>query len=208
MRRVPNFLVVPLLLVAALAACGGDDDDATGQQSVASATTVDAIAATTTTAPAAAAEPVPGATASSATPSAPTPTADSSDGGAPSCPDATDVSAAYGAEVEFDEADAMTGAIGLVFCPYTEVIGPGTTDAFGGAPIPDDFSITLTDQNPVIPGDGSATSLDGLGEMATWSEIVGELAVWTGERGVIVSMTFPPPGDYQATAIALARLVV
>jgi hypothetical protein len=209
MRTVRN-LVLSSLVILALGACGGGDDtgDATTSPTATtgSSPAVATSGATSATPPLTAAdassggEPVTSAPAAATATAAPT----SSD---TACPDSAAVSTAYGAEVELDEAAAMTGAIGLVFCPYTEVIGPGATNSFGQEAFPDDFSITLTDQNPVEPGE-SGDEVAGVGESATWSEASGELVVWTGERGVIVSMTYPPPGDHLATAIAVAQLAM
>lgn len=181
--RLPVVCAVAALIAAG---CGGDDDDDT---------------------PAAATEegnPTAGQTSSDSpadTTSAPLTDASAGDGAGEAataaqpgeCPSAEAVSAAWGAAFELDEANATTGAIGLVFCPYEEVIAPGTTDQFGDEPLGEFFSITLTAQNPVMD-DPTADRVDGLGEAGTWHDGAGELSVWTGERGVIVSVTFPPDG--------------
>ena len=121
------------------------------------------------------------------------------------CPEAADLAPLYGNELALLGDQAMTGAVGLVFCPYTEVLAPGTTNAFGGEQIPDEFSITFTDQNIVVPGDGE--EIPGLGEAASWSG--SDLSVWTGEQGLIVSIVFDPPaGDAKTVSIAIAQQVL
>jgi hypothetical protein len=126
--------------------------------------------------------------------------------GSADCPPADAVSAVWGADMALDEESAMTGAIGLVFCPYEEVIAPGTTDQFGMEPLGDFFSITLTDQNVVDPEFGG-DPVEGIGEQASWGGSM--LSVWTGERGLIVDVTFPPEGrDAFEVAAALAGVVL
>jgi hypothetical protein len=190
--RTTRLLAGSLLLAGSvLAACGDDDSDeaSTSQPSSGSATTVS---------PATAAD------------EAAADNADAPDGagaGVTECPDASELAPLYGAELELDEAAAMTGAIGLVFCPYLEVLAPGATNAFGGEEIPDEFSLTFTDQNIVVPG-GGEEEVSGVGEAALWSEVTG-LSVWTGEQGLIVSLVFPPPaGDAKTVSIAIAEHVL
>jgi hypothetical protein len=135
-------------------------------------------------------------------------------GGAPSavelgdCPAADAVSSAWGRAFALDESAAMTGAIGLVFCPYVEVIAPGTTDQWGLEPSGEFFSITMTNQDPVID-DPTADRVEGLGEGGTWHPGAGELAVWSDGRGVIVSVPFTPDDiDAFQLATALAGLTL
>jgi hypothetical protein len=124
------------------------------------------------------------------------------------CPPDDAVSAAWGLPFELDEAGATTGAIGLVFCPYDEVIAPGTTDQWGMEPVGEFFSITMTNQDPVI-ADPTAESVDGLGERANWYPGAGELSVWADGRGVIVSVPFTPEGtDDFRLATSLAGLAL
>ena len=114
----------------------------------------------------------------------------------------------YGSEVTFDEASAMTGAIGLLFCPYIEVVAPGTTNNFGVEPVPDEFSLTFTNQNIAVDDGGGGEEVPGIGQAALWNESTG-LSVWTGKQGLIVSIIFPPPaGDAKAVAIAIAQRVL
>ena len=208
--RTTTLLTSGLLLASSvLAACGGDSDESTTTQPAAesAAASTPAAAATDTTD----AEPVvteaPASTAGWAAATQPAATAGAADAGVTECPDAAEIGPLYGAEVELDEAAAMTGAIGLVFCPYVEVVAPGTTSAFGLEPIPDEFSLTFTNQN-VVMSDGSEEEVAGVGEAASWNEFTG-LSVWTGERGLIVSITFEPPaGDAKSVAIAIAQQVL
>ena len=86
-------------------------------------------------------------------------------------PDAAELAPLYGAELELDEAAAMTGAIGLCSA-LLEVLAPGATNALGGEEIPDEFSMTFTDQNIVVPGGGKRRS-PAVGEAALWSEVTG-----------------------------------
>ena len=123
------------------------------------------------------------------------------------CPAADAVSGVWGAEVALDEESAMTGAVGLVFCPYEEVIAPGTTDEWGMEPLGDFFSITFTDQNVGDPEINGGDPVEGIGEQANWNGSV--LSAWTGERGIIVDVTFPPEGrDAFEVAVALAGLAL
>ena len=122
------------------------------------------------------------------------------------CPDAAELGPIYGSELTLIEDQAMTGAVGLVFCPYAEVLAPGSTNAFGGEAIADEFSITFTDQNIVVP-EGEAEEIPGLGEAAVWNG--NELAVWTGDQGMIVSIVFDPPAsDVKTVSIAIAQQVL
>jgi hypothetical protein len=130
-------------------------------------------------------------------------TAPGSDG----CPSAAVVSAAYGAEVALVEASGGTGANGLVFCPYAEVLAPQATDAFGTPAIPNEFSITFTNLNVLDGGDVTGEEIPGLGEQAIWSESE-ELNIWTGSRSVIVSGSFAADADSRAIAIAIAKSVL
>lgn len=124
------------------------------------------------------------------------------------CPPADAVSGAWGLPFELDEESAMTGAVGLVFCPYQEVIAPGTTDQWGVEPSGEFFSITMTDQDPVI-ADPTADQVQGLGERGTWYPVAGELSVWSNGRGAIVSIPFSPEGvDAFQLAAALAGLAL
>lgn len=123
------------------------------------------------------------------------------------CPPADAVSSVWGTEVALDEETASTGAIGLVFCPYEEVIAPGTTDQWGMEPLGDFFSITFTDQNVGDPDVNGGDPVEGIGEQANWNGSV--LSVWTGEQGVIVDVTFPPDGgDAFEVAAALVGLAL
>ncbi len=198
------------LLVAGslLAACGGDDDsdDAASTEPASESTEGPATEAPATAAPATAtgaADATPGDT------DAPVATAGAATA-APAgdrftdCPDAAELAPLYGSELRFLEDQAMTGAVGLVFCPYVEVPAPGTTNAFGGEPIPDEFSITFTDQNIVVD---EGEDIPGLGDAAVWNG--NELAVWTGDQGMIVSIVFDPPaGDVKTVSIAIAQQVL
>lgn len=194
------------LLVAGslLAACGDDDDSDEG------AAPTEPAAESTDASPAATAAPATEADATDAAPAAtdapaatePAATAAPAGDGVTDCPDAAEIAPVYGSELTLVADQAMTGAVGLVFCPYAEVLAPGTTDAFGGEPIPDEFSITFTDQNIVVPGEGE--EIPGLGEAASWSGT--DLGVWTGEQGIIVSIVFDPPaGDAKTVSIAIAE---
>jgi hypothetical protein len=88
------------------------------------------------------------------------------------------------------------------------VIAPGTTDQWGVEPIGEFFSITMTDQDPVI-ADPTADQVHGLGERGTWYPDAGELAVWSNDRGVIVSVPFTPDDvDAFELAAALAGLAL
>jgi hypothetical protein len=197
------------LLVAGslLAACGGDDDsdDAASTEPASESTEGPATEAPATAAPAAAT----GATDATPGTDAPVATAGAATA-APAgdrftdCPDAAELAPLYGSELRFLEDQAMTGAVGLVFCPYVEVPAPGTTNAFGGEPIPDEFSITFTDQNIVVD---EGEDIPGLGDAAVWNG--NELAVWTGDQGMIVSIVFDPPaGDVKTVSIAIAQQVL
>ncbi len=187
------------LLAASLliAACGGDSEESTASQTAAetaateSATTTDAPEVNATPAPAASAAPEPAA-----------------EGIVTECPDVTEIGPIYGSELTFDEANATSGAIGLLFCPYTEVVAPGTTNNFGVEPIPDEFSLTFTNQNIAVDDGGGGEEVPGIGEAALWNEFTG-LSVWTGQQGLIVSIAFPPPaGDAKTVAIAIAQHVL
>jgi hypothetical protein len=212
-----KLLTTLLLAGSVLAACGGDDDsdeaaatepssEAAANDSQASPTTLAPAPATTgpsaaTEAPAATNAPATAAPAATEAPA----TAAPAGGRFTDCPDAADLAPLYGSELQLEEDQAMTGAVGLVFCPYVEVLAPGTTNAFGGEKVPDEFSITFTDQNIVIPGEGE--DVPGLGEAASWSG--GSLGVWTGEQGMIVSIVFDTPaGDAKTVSIAIAQEVL
>jgi hypothetical protein len=145
---------------------------------------------------------------STAAPAAePSNTGDASAGEANDCPPADAVSGVWGAEMALDDESAMTGAVGLVFCPYEEVIAPGTTDQWGMEELGDFFSITFTDHNVGDPELNGGDPVEGIGEQANWSGSV--LSVWTGERGIIVDVTFPPEGrDAFDVATALAELAL
>ena len=120
----------------------------------------------------------------------------------------TEIGPIYGSELTFDEANATSGAIGLLFCPYIEVVAPGTTDNFGMEPIPEEFSLTFTNQNIAVDDGGGGEDVPGVGEAALWNEFTG-LSVWTGQQGLIVSIVFPPPGgDAKTVAIAIAQHVL
>lgn len=118
------------------------------------------------------------------------------------CPSAADVSVAFGAEMQLDEANASTGALGLMFCPYEEVLPPDTTDRIGMPVYPKTFSITFTNQDIVV-SDEFTEDVPGLGEKATWQES-GELDIWTGERGIIISSGL----ESRDSLIAVAQLLV
>jgi hypothetical protein len=181
-RRGAVIVVTTAACAAAVVGCGGDDDLdtlGTADQGTVAGTTDQAAA--------------------------PAGDAGASDSTGGECPDLVSVSAAYGAEMVFDEG-SMTGAAGLVFCPYEEVVSPDDTTGFGTQRMPDIVSVTLTDLD--ITAEPSGEALTGLGERAFWSEGAGELTVWTGERGVIVSMPFAPEtGDPRSIAVAIASLV-
>ena len=206
-RSTTTALITIVLVTGALAACGDDDDDsaesapATATQATETAAPENAAPATAgaiDTQPAVSPSPAtaPAAKAAAAT-SPPTASDDAT------CPEAANLAAAYGGEVALDEASAMTGAVGLVFCPYNQVLAPGTTnELYGYEAIPDSFSITFTDQD--ITAGAAGEPVEGLGEQAFWGG--DELSVWTGERGIIVSM-IDPPNDPKSTAIALAQAV-
>jgi hypothetical protein len=148
-----------------------------------------------------------GAMAESPAATEPTAAAGESASSSPDCPAADAVSAVWGAEVALDEEAATTGAVGLVFCPYEEVIAPGTTDQFGMEPLGDFFSITFTDHNVGDPEVNGGESVEGVGEQAAWGG--SQLGVWTGERGLIVDVTFPPEGgDGFEVAAALAGVAL
>jgi len=196
-----------VLVTCGLAACGDDDDEAAVSAPAATATQPTETAATETAAPATAGAIDTQPKASSAPTAAPaataafTPPPTASDDA--TCPEAATLAPAYGGEVALDEASAMTGAVGLVFCPYNQVLAPGTTnELYGYEAIPDSFSITFTDQD--ITAGAAGEPVEGLGEQAFWGG--DELSVWTGERGIIVSM-IDPPNDPKATAIALVQAV-
>jgi hypothetical protein len=207
MRSRTTFVAVGALFLAATSLLGCSSDASSGTPgttgTTGKGTTASSSASVETSATQASAATVP------ATESAPSQPAsgggDDGGGGDATCPDAASLAAAYGGEVELDAASAQTGAVGLVFCPYNEVLPPGATGAFGTEAIPDSFSITFTNQNITAAGAGG-DPVDGLGERALWSDI-GELSVWTGERGIIISL-ISPPGDAKATAIALAQAVL
>ncbi len=102
----------------------------------------------------------------------------------------------------------MSGAVGLLFCPYIEVVSPGTTNNFGMEPIPEEFSLTFTNQNIAVDDGGGGEEVPGVGEAALWNEFTG-LSVWTGQQGLIVSIVFPPPaGEAKTVAIAIAQHVL
>jgi hypothetical protein len=128
-------------------------------------------------------------------------------GGTTECPPADAVSSVWGTEMALDADTATTGAVGLVFCPYEEVIAPGTTDQWGMEPLGDFFSITFTDHNVGDPEVNGGDPVEGIGEQANWNGSA--LSVWTGARGVIVDVTFPPEGgDALEVAAALAGLAL
>jgi hypothetical protein len=198
-----GLLVTSLLLVAGLllAACGGDAEESTATQPVAG--TAAELSATAASAPDTAAT----TGADDATDVAATP-APAADGIVTECPDVAEIAPLYGSELTFDEANATSGAIGLLFCPYTEVVAPGTTNNFGLEPIPEEFSLTFTNQNIAVDDGGGGEEVPGLGEAALWNEFTG-LSVWTGQQGLIVSIVFPPPGgDAKTVAIAIAQHVL
>ena len=207
-------LAVWVATALVVAACGGGDDTATPTSPPLPGSDASAEAPTPTSAVPPSGESAPDLpTEATGEPSSGQPASDDASGTGSAaqpreCPPADAVSAAWGKPIELDEPNATTGAIGLVFCPYQEVVAPGTTDQWGLEPIGDFFSITMTDQNVVID-DPTADRVDGLGEQGTWHAGAGELSVWTGDRGVIVSVTFPPDGvDAFALAAALAGLAL
>jgi hypothetical protein len=121
--------------------------------------------------------------------------ADASAAATTECPPADAVSAVWGTEVAIDQEMATTGAVGLVFCPYEAVIGG------------DFFSITFTDHNVGDPELNGGEPVEGVGEQAQWGG--SSLGVWTGERGLIVDVTFPPEGrDAFEVATALAAVAL
>ena len=188
-----------------LAACGSDSEESTATESVAETAAADSA---TATGPAATATSAPDIAAPSNAPPATAAPAPSAEGVVTECPDVTEIGPIYGSELTFDEANAMTGAIGLVFCPYIEVVAPGTTNNFGMEPIPEEFSLTFTNQNIAVDDGGGGEVVSGVGEAALWNEFTG-LSVWTGQQGLIVSIVFPPPaGDAKTVAIAIAKHVL
>jgi hypothetical protein len=200
-KSLASGLLVTSLL---LAACGGDAEESTATQPAAGTAAVPS--ATAERAPGTAA-PTDATDATDATDStaAPAPAVDSI---VTECPDVAEIAPIYGSELTFDDANATSGAIGLLFCPYTEVVAPGTTNNFGLEPIPEEFSLTFTNQNIAVDDGGGGEEVPGLGEAALWNEFTG-LSVWTGQQGLIVSIVFPPPGgDAKTVAIAIAQHVL
>ena len=186
-------LVLIAASIASLTGCGGGGDDDAG------ASPADAAEATSDAAADSVSSTAAGAAAVD-TPAGGTGVATGAQG--TECPDDTVISGAYGGEVDLDENGSTTGAVGIIYCQYTEVLAPGTTDpAFGGEAYPDTFSITYTVYDTAV-GDNGQEAVDGAGERAFWGGT--ELVVWTGERGIIVSMQ-DPPNDPKVTAIALAQ---
>jgi hypothetical protein len=211
--RMARVAVVCAVLAVLAPACGGDDDAATPAVSPPAGT--DQTSSTTAGSPA-----TSDSAAASTDPPEASPVTETADGsaeatagggggaGSGECPSGAAVSAPWGRTFELDEANATTGAIGLVFCPYTEVIAPGTTDQWGLEPIGEFFSITMTDQDPVID-DPTVDVVEGLGERGTWRAGAGELAVWADGRGTIISLPFTPEGvDPFSLATALAGLAL
>lgn len=206
MRTTKIFTNVLLAAGLLLAACGSDSEESTATQSA--AVTAAADSATATGPAAATATSAPDIVAPSNAPPATAAPAPSAEGIVTECPDVTEIGPIYGSELTFDEANAMTGAIGLVFCPYIEVVAPGTTNNFGMEPTPEEFSLTFTNQNIAVDDGGGGEEVPGLGEAALWNEFTG-LSVWTGQQGLIVAIVSPPPaGDAKAVAIAIARHVL
>lgn len=209
--RTTKILASGLLVAGSvLAACGGDDDDSAATQPVAETAPAPTTGATGATATTDATEsPAADTPATTATPAATEPAQPpAADGLVTECPDVAELAPIYGSELVFDEANATTGAIGLVFCPYIEVVAPGTTNNFGMEPIPDEFSLTFTNQNIAVDDGGGSEVVPGVGEAALWNEFTG-LSVWTGQQGLIVSIVFPPPaGDPKTVAIAIAQHVL
>ena len=207
-ERMARVAVGCVALAALGVSCGGDDDTAAPAPPISDAT-AGAPSASPPAAPGSDAAPEGDAAAPAAESDA-APEADAAPAASEplDCPPAEAVSAAWGVPFELDEEAATTGAIGLVFCPYVEVIGPGTTDEWGMEPIGEFFSITMTDQDPVFD-DPTADRVDGLGERANWYAGAGELSVWADGRGVIVSVPFAPDGiDHFGLATALAALTL
>jgi hypothetical protein len=206
--RTTKFITTGLLATSLLiGACGNDSNESAATQAAAAETV--AAESTTATGPAAAtATSDPGAAAPTDAPAAsvaPTPAAD---GIVTKCPDVAELGPIYGSEVTFDEANATSGALGLLFCPYIEVVAPGTTNNFGIEPVPDEFSLTFTNQNIAVDDGSGGEVVPGVGEAALWSESSG-LSVWTGKQGLIVSIIFDPPaGDAKTVAIAIAQHVL
>jgi hypothetical protein len=157
-------------LAVGAAACGGDDgatsseSSSTSGTSVAEAGALDAAASRDESDDSAGVEHTDEPAEGEEVPAEP---ADEStvDAGLGDCPPAEAVSAVWGQTFELDDESAMTGAIGLVFCPYQEVIAPRTTDQWGLEPIGEFFSITMTAQDTVID-DPMAERVEGLGERA------------------------------------------
>lgn len=208
LMRTTKILTTGVLATSLLiAACGSDSKESTATQPVAESTagTGPAAAATTSAPDAAASTDAPAANATTAPAATAAPAAE---GIVTKCPDVAEIGPIYGSEVKFDEASAMTGALGLLFCPYIEVVPPGTTNNFGVEPVPDEFSLTFTNQNIAVPDGGGGEEVPGVGQAALWSESSG-LSVWTGKQGLIVSIIFPPPaGDAKTVAIAIAQHVL
>ena len=189
-----GFLVAGLLLTA----CGGDAEEPTATQPA------DGTAAV----PPATAEGAPGTAALTDATDATAAPASTADGIVTECPDVAEIAPIYGSELTFDDANATSGAIGLLFCPYIEVVAPGTTNNFGMEPIPEEFSLTFTNQNIAVDDGSGSEQVPGVGEAALWNEFTG-LSVWTGQQGLIVSIVFPPPGgDAKTIAIAIAQHVL
>ena len=189
-----GFLVAGLLL----AACGGDSEEQTAIQPEAGTAAV----------PPATAEGAPGTAALTDAAGATAAPASTADGVVTECPDVAEIAPIYGSDLTFDEANATSGAIGLLFCTYTEAVAPGTTNNFGMEPIPEEFSLTFTNQNIAVDDGSGGEEVPGIGEAALWNEFTG-LSVWTGQQGLIVSIVFPPPGgDAKTIAIAIAQHVL
>ena len=118
------------------------------------------------------------------------------------CPEDAVIAGAYGGEVDLDENGSTTGAVGIIYCQYDQVLAPGTTDPTYGEPAyKDTFSITFSAFDTAT-GDNGEEAVDGVGERAFWGG--NQLTVWTGDRSIIVSV-IDPPNDPKATAIALAQ---
>ncbi len=202
-KILPTGLLATSLLIAA---CGGDSKESTATQPAAE--TAAAESATATGPAAAEATNDPEGAAPTDAPAVTATPAPAAEGIVTECPDVTEIGPIYGSELTFDDANATSGAIGLLFCPYIEVVAPGTTNNFGMEPIPDEFSLTFTNQNIAVDDGGGGEEVPGVGEAALWNEFTG-LSVWTGQQGLIVSIVGEPPaGDAKTVAIAIAQHIL
>lgn len=189
---VATFAAVAVLAVAG---CGDADDDADD----AAADGADP-------------DPAPSAAQPTSEPAPPAPAEQA--GGWHECPPGPEIAAAYGATMVLSQQDAVTGAQGLLFCPYDEVVATSADTGATGSSLSARFmSITFTNLD-ITPFEDELVAegqvpVAGPGEVALWEGSLGELWVWTGSNGFIVSIPIAPPsGDSLATALAVAELVI